>query len=120
EAYFRSLPLNELNALRTGNQVSQPQFAGYAQQQTTGGPDILGAQQQQYAAQVAANNAQNAGMSGLFGGLGQLGQLGVAAYGAGMFSDRRLKRNIRRVGKADNGLGIYAYQYIWGGPEQIG
>lgn len=136
EAYFRSLPMNELNALRTGNQVSQPSFPGYAQQATTGGPDLLGAAQSQYQANLAASNASAAGQSGMMGGLfgigggilggiygGPQGAMAGAGMGSsigGMFSDRRLKRNIRRVGQADNGLGIYAYQYIWGGPEQIG
>lgn len=139
-AYLRNLPMNELNALRTGNQVSMPQFPGYAQQATTGGPDMLGAAQGTYNAQLGAANAQNAGGAGMMGGLMGLGQLGMMGYGAGLFgggglagigtvpaslmagipSDRRLKRNIKRVGKADNGLNVYSYQYVWGGPTQIG
>lgn len=44
---------------------------------------------------------------------------GIAAI-AGMFSDRRVKTDIRRVGTLDNGLAVYAYRYAWGGPMQIG
>ena len=84
-SYLRSLPLNELNALRTGNQVSQPQFPGYAQQATTGGPDMLGAANATYNAQLANYNAQQAQGSGLMGGLLGLGSLGLQAYGAGLF-----------------------------------
>ena len=73
QAYLRNLPLNELNALRTGTQVSMPQFPGYAQQATTGGPDMLGAAQGQYGAQVGAANAQNAAGAGMLGGLFSLG-----------------------------------------------
>ena len=35
-------------------------------------------------------------------------------------SDRRLKENIVKVGKLANGLFVYVYNYIWGGPKQIG
>ena len=31
-----------------------------------------------------------------------------------MFSDRRLKRNIKKVGKLSNGLNLYTYIYVWG------
>lgn len=73
QAYLRNLPLNELNALRTGTQVGMPQFPGYAQQATTGGPDMLGAAQNTYNAQLGASNAQNAAGAGMLGGLFSLG-----------------------------------------------
>lgn len=44
---LRSQPLNELNALRTGAQVTNPTFQAVPQQQTTAGPDMLGAAQAQ-------------------------------------------------------------------------
>ena len=56
--------------------------------------------------------SQNSGVSqekksgGLFNSL-----LGVASAGASIFSDRRLKDNIRRIGKTDAGLPIYTYRY---------
>lgn len=118
QSYLRSLPANELSMLLGG--ASSSQFPGYSQQATTGGTDYLGAGQSQYQSQLAAQNAANAGSSNMMSGLFGLGQLGIMGYGAGLFSDRRLKRNIRRVGSTNDGLGIYAYQYIWGGPEQIG
>lgn len=73
QAYLRNLPLNELNALRTGNQVSMPQFPNYAQQATTGGPDMLGAANAGYQAQLGAYNAQQAQGAGMLGGLFGLG-----------------------------------------------
>jgi hypothetical protein len=135
QAFLRSLPLNELNALRSGSQVQMPQFSGYAQQATTGGADILGATQMGYQSALGAANAQNAaaaqqgsGIGGLlggglgfaFGGAGG-GLLGSGLGGAigGLFSDRRLKKNIKRIGSMGK-LGIYTYQYIWGGPQQVG
>lgn len=119
-AYERGLPFQELAALAGGGQVQMPQFPGYSQQATTGGADLMGAAQQGYQNQLGAYNAQQAAGSNTMSGLFGLGNLGIAAYGAGLFSDRRLKRNIKRVGTADNGLGIYSYQYVWGGPVQIG
>ncbi len=38
----------------------------------------------------------------------------------GLFSDRRLKHHIKRIGTADNGLPIYSYRYKWGGPTMLG
>lgn len=73
QAYLRSLPLNELNALRTGNQVSMPQFPGYGQQATTGGADMLGAAQNTYNAQLGAANASNASSNSVLGGLFGIG-----------------------------------------------
>ena len=75
---LRSQPLNELNALRTGSQVQNPQFSPVPQQQATPGANMLGAAQSQYGADMQAYNAQQAGqnsfMSGLFGlGAGALG-----------------------------------------------
>ena len=37
--------------------------------------------------------------------------------GAAAISDRRLKTNIRKVGKLINGISIYLYDYIWGQPS---
>lgn len=117
---LRSQPLNELNALRTGSQVTNPQFQQVPQQQTTPGPNMLAAAQGQYGSQMDAYNAQvgqnNALMSGLF-------SLGSAALGApvgtfsSIFSDRRLKSNIERVGTHPLGIGIYEYD-IFGNRER--
>jgi hypothetical protein len=58
--FLRQLPLNELNALRTGSQVTNPTFNTPGQQGQTSGPDLLGATSQQYQAQVGQVNADNA------------------------------------------------------------
>jgi hypothetical protein len=39
------------------------------------------------------------------------GLLGAAGNAKSLFSDERLKTNIKRVGQLDNGLGIYSYHY---------
>lgn len=54
-------------------------------------------------------------------GFGQLaGSLGSAAISAGMFSDRRLKKSVVRIGTLHNGLPVYEYEYVWGGGKQVG
>lgn len=89
QAYLQDRPLNLINALRSGGQVTMPQFQQFAQQATTAGPDMLGAAGQQYQANVAATNAQNAGMGNFFSGLAGIGGafLGAPAgsVGASLF-----------------------------------
>lgn len=79
-----------------------------------------------FGAQLAAESSS--GFGELFGtvlGLGTdtiggtaLGKIGSAALG--FLSDRRAKKDISRVGKLANGLSVYAFRYVWGGPIQIG
>jgi hypothetical protein len=95
-------PINALNAIRSGSQVTNPNYINPAQQQTTTGADVLGATNAQYTNQLGAYNAQqgrNANMAGglfnlggsalmspkgTFSGLGSLfgGASGAGAYGA--------------------------------------
>lgn len=57
---------------------------------------------------------------GLLGGLGSI-LSGVGAMGSGgIFSDRRLKRDIEKVGEFEDGLGQYEWQYVWGGQRHRG
>lgn len=46
--------------------------------------------------------------------------VGTALQIASLFSDRRLKRGIRRIGSWADGLGLYVWRYVWGGPPAIG
>lgn len=82
---IRNQNLNELNALRTGSQVTNPTFSNAPQQGYTPGADLTGAAQNTYNAQMQGVNAENANSAGLFGGLTSLGGLGLKAYGMGMF-----------------------------------
>jgi len=77
---LRNQPLNELNALRTGSQVTNPSFQQAPQQQTTAGANYNGAVSAQgqydqglYNAQVGAQNAQNQA-------LGTLGSAALTAF----------------------------------------
>lgn len=108
----RNAPLNELSALLSGSQVSNPaQMSGPTPQAQVGGVDYAGMVQNKYNADMA--NYQ-AGLGGLFGLAGSLGSAAIMA------SDIRVKENIERVGTLDNGLSVYAYNYKSGGPRQIG
>jgi len=98
----RGMSLNEMNALLTGQQVSMPQMPSFQTAGRAETPNILGATQMGYDAQMGAANAQNA----MFGNLLNAGtQLGAAF----MFSDRRLKSDIKRVGTHAIGVGIYDF-----------
>lgn len=83
QAYVQDRPLNLINALKTGAQVQNPQFGGFAQQATTAGPNYSQAASQQYDAALDATNAQNAAGSGLAGGLFSLGSSFLGMPGAG-------------------------------------
>jgi hypothetical protein len=99
----RGMSLNEMNALLSGQQVNMPNMPSFAAAQRSETPNILGATQMGYDAALGAYNAQQAG----FGNLLNAGaQIGSAAF---MFSDRRLKSNIKRVGTHSTGVGIYDY-----------
>jgi hypothetical protein len=106
QAYLRNEPLNTLSAVRTGAQVQGPQFVNSATQATTAGPDILGAAQMGYNAQMGDFNAKQAAQANLNQGLFSLGGSAM------MMSDIRLKENIKPVGVMPNGLTLYSFEYV--------
>lgn len=133
QAYLRQLPLNEINALRSGSQVQMPQFANWGGQNMIP-PPLMNAAQAQYQGGLDSYNAQvgaqNSTMSGLFGLGGSAlmspwfsslwagpAAVGAGALGAGagagaaslVLSDRRLKSRIIKVGIHPLGIGIYEY-----------
>jgi len=99
------MSLNEMNALLSGQQVQMPQMPSFVQSGRSETPNILGATQMGYDAQLGAVNAQNAQMGNLLGTVGQLGS-------AFMFSDRRLKSNITKVGEHPIGVGVYDFTVL--------
>lgn len=109
----RNQPINEITALMSGSQVSNPTF-GSTPQTSVAGTDVAGitsnnfnALNNQYATQVGN---QNAAMGGMFGLAGTLGAAGMK-YGPGLMamSDRRLKTNVIRVGTTKFNLPTYEY-----------
>jgi hypothetical protein len=79
-AYQRNEPINTLNAVRSGAQVTGPQFVNSAQQATTQGPDLLGAAQMGYNAQMGNFNAQQAAQQNLNQGLMGLAGAGLMGF----------------------------------------
>lgn len=101
----RNQPINEISALLTGSQVSNPTTANASNTSASTLPtvDYASLVNDKYKADLQASQASN---SGLFG-------IGSAVLG-GLFglSDRRLKRDVRAIGKLANGLTVYAYEIL--------
>jgi hypothetical protein len=115
----RNAPLNEYIGLTSGTQITNPQFS-QGGNQGTNPVDYANLVNQNYQNQMAQYNAKQASsnnmMSGLFGLGGQalggfLGSNTGSAAVAGLFSDERLKENIKHIGK-ENGFPIYEFNYI--------
>jgi hypothetical protein len=101
----RGMSLNEMNALLTGQQVGMPQMPRFNASGVAETPQLLNAANMQYNASMDAFNAQQQGLANTMGGLSSL------ASTAFMFSDRRLKSRVKRVGThAELGVGIYEYE----------
>ena len=79
QAWLRQLPLNELNALRTGSQVNMPNFQPFGSSGFQPGPY---AQATQLGGDYATDvfNMQNAQRGQNVGALGMMGAAGLSAY----------------------------------------
>ncbi|QNQ62518.1 tail fiber domain-containing protein [Brucella sp. 6810] len=100
----RNQPLNEIIGLMSGSQIQNPaQMSGATPQTGVANTDYTGLVNQKYQSEL---NSYQSKMGGLFG-------LGSAAMGILPFSDRRLKRDIERIGTLANGLPWYRFNYKW-------
>lgn len=99
----RGFSLNEINAMLTGQQVGLPTMPNFNTAERSEGLQSLQAADMQNSADLAAFSADQAATQGMMSGA------------AGMFamSDRRLKRNIKRIGSLHK-IPIYTFEYIWG------
>jgi hypothetical protein len=115
-SYLRNLPLNETSALMSGTQIQNPTFTATPQ---TGiaSTDYTGLVSNNYTNQMNAYQAQMQRDNAMIGALGSVASAGAYGWAA---SDIRVKNNISVVGRLDNGLPVYSFQYITGGPQQIG
>jgi hypothetical protein len=52
-------------------------------------------------------------------GAGRGGSTATPGFG-NLFSDRRLKKNIKQISTRPDGLNVYEFDYIWGGGRQVG
>ncbi|MBO9441377.1 tail fiber domain-containing protein [Phaeobacter italicus] len=112
---LRNQPINEIGALLGTGQVSQPNFVN-PNISSIAGTDRAGIEMGAYGQQLDAWKAQTAYRQSLMGGiLGAGGQLGAAA----LMSDRRIKSDIRRIGR--NGrLPVYEFRYIGDDQKHVG
>jgi hypothetical protein len=109
----RGFSLNEINALLTGQQVSMPTMPGFQSAQRSEGLQSLQAADMQGQAALDAYNAKQAATQGMMSGIGSIA-------GGFMPSSRAVKRRVRRIGTTPGGTPIYSFQYVWGGPQQVG
>lgn len=100
----RNMPLNELNALLTGQQVGMPTMPSFNTSQSAGGANYNLAAQNQYNAGMDAFNAKQQQQQGMMSGISSIAGLGMMA-----FSDLRMKRNIVKIGTLPDGIGVYEY-----------
>lgn len=114
QAWLRQLPLNEVNALRTGSQVTGPQFQQYYTSNAQAAPIFDAAMAQNNAAMQQAQINQS-GTNALLGGLAMMG----GAY-LGKPSDIRLKKNIKRIGDHPAGVGRYSWDWKDGSGSAFG
>ena len=115
QAQRRGMSLNEMNALMSGQQVNMPNMPQFNQAGRSETPNLMGAMQNTYQANLNAANASNAGIGNALSGITSLGA--GALSGGFSFSDIRLKSNIRRVGTHSVGVGVYEYD-IFGHRER--
>ena len=104
----RNQPINEITALLSGSQVSQPQFIN-SQQGQIPTVDYAGLVQDNYNQQLGMYNTQYGGANTIAGGLFGLGAAGLK-YGLPLLSDRRTKKDIKKVGTVE-GQNVYRFHY---------
>ncbi len=102
----RNQKVNEISALLSGSQVSQPNYVNTSMPNiaTT---DVAGIINNEYAQRLGIWQQEQAQKQGLLGGLFGLG---ASIISSPAFSDRRVKKDIKPVGKLE-GHKLYEYRY---------
>ncbi len=101
----RGWSLNEINAILTGQQIGMPSMPGFNTANRSESTQFLKAADMQWNADMDAFSADQAMTQQLMQGAGM---------GASMASDKRLKKNIQRIGTLLSGLPLYVFDFIWG------
>ena len=107
--------INQIGALMSGGQVSQPQF-GQTNQPQLPTVDYAGLVNQNFNQQMGIYNQELQQSQGLWGGVLGLGGSLLS------LSDERAKKDKKRVGSVD-GMGLYEYRYKGSSkesPKQLG
>lgn len=112
----RNQPINEISSLLSGAQVNSPNFVP-TQGQRIEAPDYMGMVQNNYRGQLEAYQSRLSAGSNMLGSV-----LGMPLWGRKSDSDRRLKKDVKKVGKLD-GHSLYEYRYKGEpgrGPKHVG
>lgn len=109
----RNQPINEIAALMSGSQVSQPNFVN-PNMPTIPTTDNAGLINQNYQQKQQNAQQQNAFMQNIMGGLFGLGSAGIMA------SDERVKDDIKKVGETNDDQPIYQFRYKGSPMMQLG
>ncbi len=111
---------NQLGALQGMQNQALQGGLSMAPQAGQYGMNLPWANLQQYASLVGRPTALGGG-STLQGGIGSAFGSGGAIPGMlGILSDRRLKKNIKRIGTTAGGTPIYQFNYLWSDEPSIG
>lgn len=114
--------INQIGALLSGGQVSQPNFmtsAGVNGLQTTDNAAIIGNYDNQRMNQWQQNQAASGSMIGGIGGLFSGGSSSAMA-GLMALSDERAKNDKQKIGETEDGMGIYSFKYKGSPKTEIG
>jgi hypothetical protein len=117
----RAQPISEISALQSGSQLQVPNFAAGGSSQIAN-TDVAGIINANFGQNLDIYKQQNANVNNIIGGLFGLAGAGVKA------SDRRVKKNIHRLGSVfaakrhdePKKLPIYSYEYKGSDVPQVG
>lgn len=104
-------------AIGAANQGASVPMSGYNMS-----ANVYGQQMSTYGQLASAQANADAQSSAGFGqAIGSLGAAAIKTFGPALIaSDRRLKTGIVRIGTHASGVGVYEYEYVWGGGRQVG
>ena len=105
--YLRDLPLRDIAALMGQAGGAEGQDFENFNASTVGDVNYADLVQRQYEAQMEQYNQKRAARSK---GLGSV--FGLAGTALSVFSDRRLKENIKRIGETAMGIPTYTFNYL--------
>lgn len=117
----RNQPINEITALMSGSQVSQPNYVNTPTSNiaTTDNASIIGnydnSLMNQWQQKQAATGSLLGGIGGLFSGGATSAMSGIMSL-----SDERAKDDKQKIGETKDGLGIYSFKYKGSPKTEIG
>ena len=127
----QNLASSGLSATGELARIGQASAAGVGTAGTQTGTNIANLMGQQGAARAGLELAQGQAFANVLNlpaqflgaqygaNVGKTGAAMTPGFG-NIFSDIRLKKNIQRIGTRPDGLGVYEFEYTWGGGRQIG